>query len=439
MRRRKRNKILRPSVLIAVAAIATAFVIIHKSIPKPEDLLPPRVYLNKTLTNEMSQFEELAGMDKKVNYFMRQWQIKGASLSIIRNDSLLFSKGYGWADEEKGIEMQPGHIMRMASVSKLITAAGIMVLQEMDSLNIKDPVFGPEGILNDSLFTSVIKDKNHHKITVEHLLRHQGGFSRDPLFSSIDVMTLLKLDEAPTKEDFYRLVLRNRLRFTPGSWQKYSNFGYLLLSEIIDKKSGMSYEDFINKHVLYPAGCYDMHIATNYYEQKRENEVRYYTHEGDGKYIEEFNKSGKIVERCYGGNNLPVLSGAGAWCGSTPELARFVASIDGRPEVKDILSQESINQMTEYLDKDTFSLGWNDTNPEKGWSRTGTLAGTSALVKYFPDGECWILITNTSTWKGPGLPRYTDELFRNCRKQYGDKLPKQDLFTTQPTITITEE
>ena len=435
---RRRRRILRPSVIIAVAAIATAFVIIHKSIPKPGELLAPRVYLNKTLTNEMSQFEELAGLDKKVNSFMRQWQIKGASLSVVRNDSLLFSKGYGWADEEKGIEMQPGHIMRMASVSKLITAAGIMVLQEMDSLSIKDPVFGPTGILNDSLFTSVIKDKNYHKITVEHLLRHQGGFSRDPLFSSIDVMTLLRLEDAPTKEDFYKLVLRNRLRFEPGAWQKYSNFGYLLLSEIIEKKSGMSYEDFINKHVLYPAGCYDMHIATNYYEQKRENEVRYYTHEGDGKYIEEYNKSGRIVERCYGGNNLPVLSGAGAWCGSTPELARFVASIDGKPEVKDILSQESINQMTEYIDKDAFSLGWNDTNPDKGWSRTGTLAGTSALVKYFPDGECWILITNTSTWKGPGLPRYTDELFRNCRKLYGDKLPKQDLFTNPPTLQTAE-
>ena len=164
---RRRNKILRPSVIIAVAAIATAFVIIHKSIPKPEELMAPRIFLNKTLTNEMSQFEELAGMDKKVNSFMRQWQIKGASLSIVRNDSLIFSKGYGWADEEKEVEMQPGHIMRMASVSKLITAAGIMVLQEMDSLTIKDPVFGPSGILNDSLFTSVIKDKNYHKITVE--------------------------------------------------------------------------------------------------------------------------------------------------------------------------------------------------------------------------------------------------------------------------------
>lgn len=423
-----KKKFILPTFIIAAAALATAFVIIHKVIPRPQPVAAPRIYLNDTLRNEMSSFEELEGLDKKVRSFMRQWQIKGASLSVMRNDSLLYSKGYGWADEQKGIEMQPGHILRMASVSKLITAAGIMVLQEMDSLSIKDTVFGPSGILKDSLFTSLIKDRNYHKITVEHLLRHQGGFPRDPLFSSRDVMTLLKLESAPTKEDFYKVVLRNKARFEPGSWQRYSNFGYLLLSEIIEKKSGMSYEEFINRHVLYPAGCFDMHIAGNYYEDRRNNEVRYYTHDGDGKFIEEYNKSGRIVERCYGGNNIPLLSGAGAWCGSTAELARFVASIDGRPEVKDILSPESIGQMVEYLDKDTFSLGWNDTNPEKGWSRTGTLAGTSALVKYFPDGECWILITNTSTWKGPGLPRYTDELFRNCRKLYGDKLPKQDLF-----------
>ena len=263
-----KNKIFRPSLIIAAAAIATAFVIFHRIIPKPHPLDPPRMYLNDTLKNEMSQFEELEGMDKKVQSFMRQWQIKGASLSVMRNDSLLYSKGYGWADEEKGIEMQPGNIMRMASVSKLITAAGIMVLQEMDSLSIKDTVFGPRGILNDSLFNTVIKDKNYHKITVEHLLRHQGGFSRDPLFSSRDVMTLLKLDHAPEREDFYKVVLRNRVRFMPGEWEKYSNFGYLLLSEIIERKSGMDYETFINEKVLFPAGVYDMHIAANYYEDK---------------------------------------------------------------------------------------------------------------------------------------------------------------------------
>ena len=303
-----------------------------------------------------------------------------------------------------------------------------MVLQDRDSLSIKDTVFGPSGILNDSLFNSVIKDRNYHKITVEHLLRHQGGFYRDPLFSSKDVMLQMRLDHPPVKEDFYKLVLSHKVSFMPGQSPRYSNFGYLLLSEIIEKVSGKPYEQFIREEVLRPAGCFDMHIGGSYYADKRDNEVRYYTHEGDGKFIEEYTGSGRMVERCYGGNNIPLLSGAGAWCASPAEIARLVASIDGRPEVEDIISPEAVAQMTEYFDKDTYSLGWNDTAPEKGWSRTGTLSGTTALVKYFPDGECWIMITNTSTWRGPSQSRQTDALFKQCRELYSEKLPARNMF-----------
>lgn len=426
----KTKKIL----FIGAAIIATAVIIAStsfigkRSIPKAQPIPPSAVRLNLTVTNQQSEIPELEGLDKKVRYYMRKWQFKGASLAITRNDSLVYAKGYGWADEENGVQMEPGHILRMASVSKLLTAVGIMVLQDQGMLSIKDTVFGPSGILNDSLFVGTIKDRNHHKITVEHLLRHQGGFHRDPLFSSRDVKHQLQLDHAPEKEDFYRLVLSRRLRFMPGSWQNYSNFGYLLLSEIIEKVSGMPYEKFMTEKVLIPAGCYDMHIAGSYYKDKYENEVRYYTHEGDGKFIEEYNDSGRTVERCYGGNNIPLLSGAGAWCGSPIEIARLVASIDGDPGVPDILSEEAIGQMTEYFDNETYSLGWNDTNPDKGWSRSGTLSGTCALVKRFPDGECWILITNTSTWKGPGQARYTNDLFRQCRELYSDKLPARNLF-----------
>ena len=416
---------------ITAAAIATAFVIIHKPVPRPDSLvdLKPRIHLNDSLTNVHSALPELEGLDKKVNNYMRQWQIKGASLAVMRNDSLVYAKGYGLADEGENRTMEPSHILRMASVSKLITAVGIMVLQDRDSLSIKDTVFGPSGILNDSLFNTVIKDRNHHKITIEHLLRHQGGFYRDPLFSSNDVRNQMQLDCPPVKEDFYKLVLSHRLRFMPGEWQKYSNFGYLLLSEIIEKVSGRPYEEFIREEVLRPAGCYDMHIGGSYYSDRFDNEVRYYTHEGEGKFVEEYNGSGIMVERCYGGNNIPLLSGAGAWCGSPAEIARLVASIDGRTEVEDIISAEAVAQMIEYFDKETYSLGWNDTTPEKGWSRTGTLAGTSALVKYFPDGECWIMITNTSTWRGPSQARYTEALFKQCRELYSSKLPKRDLFT----------
>lgn len=423
-----RKVVLIKASFLAVSAIVTAIVAggRRESIAPTEE---EKVFrLNDTLTNEMSDIPALEGLDRKVRTYLRKWHMKGASLAITRGDSLVYAKGYGWADEENGIEMSPRNILRMASVSKLITAAGIMVLHDRGDLNIQDTVFGPSSILNDSIFNSLIKDRNYHKITVEHLMRHQGGFRRDPLFSSRDVKHQLRLDHAPEAEDFYRVVLNRRLKFAPGSWQSYSNFGYLLLSQIIEKVSGMPYEDFIRNEVLRPAGCYDMHIAGTYYEDKRDNEVRYYTHEGDGKYIEEYTDSGIMVERCYGGNNIPLLSGAGAWCGSPAEIARFVASIDGRPEVPDIITPESVELMTGYYDKDTFSLGWNDTHPAKGWSRSGTLSGTTALVKLFPDGECWVFISNTSTWKGPRQAKYTDALFRQCRELFSDKLPCRNLF-----------
>lgn len=429
--RLKSRKLSRKAImLLAALAVVTGVVILLASSRSKGSIEPvkveARIKLNELITNDMSQIEELEGMDRKVEAYLRKWWMKGVSLAIMRNDSLLYAKGYGWADEEKEQKMEPGNILRMASVSKLITAAGIMVLQDKGMLSIKDTVFGPTGILNDTIYK--FRDRNYKKITVEHLLRHQAGFRRDPLFSSRDVMHQLKLDHAPSAEDYIGLVMRQSLRFKPGSWQKYSNFGYLLLSRIIEEVSGMPYEKFIQKEVLQKAGCFDMHIAGIYYEDKRKNEVRYYTNEGEGKYIEEYNRSGRTVERCYGGNDITLLSGAGAWCGSPIELARFVASIDGRDEVPDIISKEAVRQMTEYMDKDTYSLGWNDTNPRKGWSRTGTLSGTSALVKYFPDGECWIMITNTSTWKGPSQTKYTDELFKKLRQQYGSKLPRRDMF-----------
>ena len=413
---------------LTIAALVTAIAFIFRD--KEEEVQTnDMIHLNEILTNEMSDIPELEKMDARIEKFMRKWHIKGASLAVSRNDSLLYAKGYGWADEEEGIPMEPSHILRMASVSKLMTAVGIMVLQDRDSLSIKDTVFGPGGILDTPFFNDLVKcDKNYKKVTVEHLLRHQVGFRRDPLFSSVDVKNQLGLDHAPTKEDFYGLVLSRKLRWIPGTSQKYSNFGYLLLSEIIENVSGMPYEQFMKEEVLEPAGCFDMHIGGIYYEDKRPNEVRYYTHEGDGKFVEEYTGNGNMVERCYGGTNLPILSGAGAWCASPAEIARLVASIDGDPGVKDIISHESFLQMIEYFDENTFSLGWNDTTPSKGWNRTGTLAGTSALVRYYPDGECWIMITNTSTYKGPRFPKYTEALFKECRTYYGDKFINKNMF-----------
>ena len=412
------------ATLIVVIAGKSAF---GKRASAERESRPVPVNLNVTLTNEMSDTSSLAGFDRMVKNYLTYWAIHGASLSVMRNDSLLFAKGYGEADS--GLEMQPGYILRMASVSKLVTAAGIMVLQDRGLLNIKDHVFGPDGILNDSTYNAAIKDTLYYRITVEDLLRHKGGFSRrggDPMFSTRWIMMQNGWSEAPTQEQLMELQLKRRLKFVPGTAQEYSNFGYLALSMVIEKVSGMDYETFMQENVLRPIGCVDFHIAGNYYKHKLPNETRYYV-QHDDEPAEEFNNSGRKVIRCYGGNNVTGLSGAGAWAASTPELALFVASIDGRPEVPDIISRESVDLMTEYFDESTYSLGWNDTK-DGYWTRTGTFAGTSALIKYFPDGECWIFISNTSTYKGPGLARHTAELFDRLREKYSTRLPARNMF-----------
>ena len=386
--------------------------------------------LNAVITNAMSDSTGLEKLDRDIKVFMQRWWVKGLSLSVTRGDSLLYAKGYGWADEEKGEKMEPGTIMRVASVSKLLTATGIMKLREEGRLALSDKVFGPDGILCDTAFTKAIKDRNYYKITVGHLLRHESGLTirrGDPMFTTRDIMNIYHLDEAPDHHTLVKLMLSRPLGFEPGKSEEYSNFGYLLLSMIIEKVGGKPYEEWMQENILKPAGCLDMHLAYNYYEQKYPNEARYYMQDNDPP-VEEYNNSRDSVTRCYGGNDIRALSGAGAWVCSTPELALFVASIDGAPGVEDIISSRSVNAMTSHSDNHKFAIGWNSVKPGEGWIRTGSLSGTNAIIYHFPDGECWVLVTNTHNWKGPRFSRTLKEFVAQSRKRYSDKMPRRDLF-----------
>ena len=106
----------------------------------------------------------------------------------------------------------------------------------------------------------------------------------------------------------------------------------------------------------------------------------------------------------------------------------MVACIDGHGPLEDILVPFSVRQMTDYYDADTFSLGWNDTKPTGEWTRSGSFSGTQALVKTFPDGECWVFIANTSTWRGSRFAYNIAALFENLRCRFSAQLPVRDLF-----------
>ncbi|MBR4001189.1 MAG: beta-lactamase family protein [Bacteroidales bacterium] len=365
--------------------------------------------------------------------FLRHWNIHGASLAIMRNDSLVYAKGYGQADNG-GVAVGPSTIFRLASVSKLITAIGIMVLQERGQLSLSDKVFTPNGgILGNEPYTGYISDRRYFDITVEHLLRHSAGLSSsagDPMFSTRTLMRRYGWTTPPDAATLSRHALSLRLQFDPGTSSTYSNYGYLLLSMIIEKVTGQPYEQWIYENVLLPAGCYDMHLGGNSYEAKYPNETRYFPMRNEAK-VSKYDNTPVMVERCYGGNDITALKGAGAWVASAPEVARLVASIDGRLQVPDILSAGSIADMTAPTDSVTYALGWIDTKETGEWTRTGTLSGTSALIKYYPDGECWVMITNTSTYRAAHFTNDIAALFAKSREEFSPLLPKRNLFYSE--------
>ncbi|WP_294788557.1 serine hydrolase domain-containing protein [Prevotella sp.] len=389
-----------------------------------------RMHLNDTLTNAMSSQPELHAMDSIMQRYLKRWEIHGAQLAISRHDSLLYARGFGYADKDRKIPMEPSYIMRMASVSKLVTATGIMKLRDMGKIRLSDKVFGPKGILNDTFYVNSIRDKRYFDITVEQLLRHKAGFTNyagDAIFSTRYIMQQNHLTTPPDHRTLLRIVLRRHLGYTPGTAQRYCNIGYTLLSLIIEKRMGMSYENFMQCYVLYPAGCYDFHIAGNYLKDRRPNETVYYMHSSSVP-VPEFNNSGRMVVRCYGENDITTALGAGAWVASAAELCRLVASIDGDRIVPDVISPQAVKLMTQEMPDHQFSLGWNFTPRNRPWIRTGSLVGTSALVLRYPDGECWVFITNTSTWKGHKFSQDTMALFEKLRKRFGSKMPKRNMF-----------
>lgn len=430
----KRDNIKNTTIYIIVFCIVI-FLIMWIFTPSRDAVEPseeegnPGIRWSDTISNKASVFIDADAMDRDVERFMSRWNIKGMSIAVSRNDSLLYAKGFGYSDLEARRPMEAHSIMRIASASKLITAAAVMKLVEQGKLNLHSPVFGPEGILNDRDITESIKDPRIRDITVEHLLRHEGGFTLragDPMFNTAEIIKAKHLAKAPDNHELIRIVVGRRLGFMPGSGRRYSNFGYMVLSKVIEKVSGLSYWDYVKKDLLEPAGCTAFQPATNYYEERHPNEVKYYA--PDDELIEEYNGSGKMVTRCYGGANFNGLMGAGGWVTSAADLNRFVASIDGLPGLKDVLRSGSIKAMTS-ADEDVKScFGWTSVDSKGKWMRSGTLASAHALIIKFPDNECWVVTTNTGVWTGFHFTRDIERLIERLRNKYSELLPRRNLF-----------
>lgn len=394
--------------------------------------------LSHRLSNEISDYENTKEIDLIFNDFLAGMQIKGASVAISKNGKLLYAKGFGYADEEESIKSEPKSLFRIASVSKLVTAVAIMKLYEEGRLNLEDKIFGEKGILNDSVFLNY-QDKRLEDITVRQLLGHKGGWNgrkSDPIFNSLYIARKMRIEPPATLNNIITYQMKENLAFTPGTTYSYSNFGYTVLGKIIEKITGIDYEGYIQFAILHPLGIYDMHIGNSFYNDKMLNEVKYYEL-GKATDCYSYDGSGELVPIPYGGNNIQLLGAAGGWIASAPELLKLIVSIDGFDSKPDILSERTIEMMTQTEKHRGNILGWRGTDGYGTWWRTGTLSGTSALVMRHRNDISWVVLFNTTTKDKSKIHNEISRTMFKALKSVKD-WPEIDLFANNYFINSSQ-
>ena len=401
-----------------------SFVLIDKLVPN-----------NIRLTNDISSGTEFAGVEKTVNSFLRKWSIAGASIAIAKDGKLIYAHGFGYADTASKTEAQPYSQFRIASISKLVTAVGIMKLQEEGKLALTDSVFGSKGILNDTFYGEP-KDKRVYKINVAELLSHEAGWTQrygDQMFMPLVVAEKMGVKPPVDTKTIVKFALEKRLQYIPGTGKAYSNLGYSILGLVIEKVSGMSYEDFCRKTILEPLGIYDMKIAGNLPSEKAPFEVTYYE-PADVVLKPSIYGTGEMVTPSYGGNDIRALGAAGAWVATAPDLMRLLLAVDGFKTRPDILTDQSIRFMTEN-DNGFAPVGWKGTVMDGTWWRTGSFPGSAGMMKRQSDGISWVVLFNSSAWNGPEIYSYISNMMNHAISKI-DFWPDYDLFSYSLPIPL---
>ena len=398
---------------------------------RPGKLAPASV----RLTNSYSSSSEFDDCLPVVNSFMKKWNVQGAAVAIARQGKLVYARGFGYADTAAGIETQPYSKFRVASISKLVTAVAVMKLMEEGKLSLDDKVFGPDGILNDSCYCYP-RDKRVFNISVAHLLSHEGGWSQrygDQMFMPHVIAREMKCSLPVDTRTIVRFALSKRLHFTPGTGRSYSNLGYSILGLVIEKISGMPYEEYCTTAIFEPLGIYDIVPGKNLPEEKAPFEVTYYEPAGMPLRPSVYG-TGELVPVRYGGNDVEALGAAGYWLATAPDLMKLVLAVDGFDYNDDILTESSIELMTD-VNNNISPLGWKTTLENGTWIRTGSFAGTTAMIKRQPDGLTWIVLLNSSAWNGPGIHTYINRMMASMVSQISD-WPEYNLFDNTLPVPI---
>ena len=308
------------------------------------------------------------------NYLARTVDYGFSGAAVVSKDgNIILNKGYGLADKAKGKSNTKNSVYSTGSVTKQFTAAAIMKLEMMGKLTTNDKI--------TQYFDKVPSDKSN--ISIHNLLTHTSGL---PGELGGDFESILK-------EDYINQAMEVELEFAPGKEFSYSNVGYSLLAMIIEKQSGITYEEFLKKNFFDPIGMKQTGYKLPSWDKK--NFAQIYGGNQDNGSSERFTK--------------PTwhLIGKGGILSTTSDIITWVKALSSEK----ILSYEAKKKMfTPY--RNEYGYGWDVI--DDGALRQhdgGSTLGLSAELRWFVEDDVIIMLfCNASIGGKPGFTVLREDL-----------------------------
>ena len=354
---------------------------------------------------------ELAHCDESMQQFISRWNVLGASVAITKDGRLVYERAFGYADVARTVPLQPYHLLRVASISKTVTALAIMKLVEEGKVSLSHKVFGSEGYLNNSAYTQEIKDTRLYDVTVQQLLEHSAGWDRsigcdgyggcDPIDFPTHAAEVMHVVNPVGDSTLIRYMLRQGLNYAPGTRYAYSNIGYLVLGKVLEAVTHQPYEVWVRQQVLKPSGVLEAHLGHNLPSVRLERESEYLSRY----HMLSCYNTGRQVPAAYGGFQVEAMNAHGGWLFSARDLVRLALAVDGFPSRPDLISAATLRGMTQpSVTNFGYAKGWMVDGGT--WWHTGQLDGTTSLVVRTASGYTWAILLNTSN----GSPEFWQEL-----------------------------
>lgn len=212
-------------------------------------------------------------ISQKVDELFASWDkttSPGCALAVIKDGEIIYKRGYGMANLELGVTIRPEMIFDIGSTSKQFTALSILMLARRGQLALDDDI---------SKYLPEIR-KYDDVVTIRHMLHHISGMR--------DYLTLMVLAGMPFENDYQEdevveLIARQKaLNFKPGAEFLYSNSGYFLLSEIVERVSGKNLREFAEENIFKPLGMKHTHFHNDFKMIVKNRASGYSPKEDDG-------------------------------------------------------------------------------------------------------------------------------------------------------------